>query len=215
MDLFSGTSGVEAIDAVAVLGIDACKGGWVGIRLEVDAAPQAWCAATVEALVKQAGPLSIVAIDIPIGLPGAGGRAADVLARKAVGPRASSVFSTPAHAALGAGTHAEASALSREITGLGISQQAYALGPKILEVDSWLGRTDVRVVEVHPEVSFAVLAGAVLREPKSSWAGFELRRRLLSEAGLILDGDLGLGGCRGRAGRRSRRRGCGVVSASR
>ena len=40
------------------------------------------------------------------------------------------------------------------------------------------------------------MAGAVLAEPKSTWAGFQLRRRLLAGVGILLDGDLGLSGCR-------------------
>jgi predicted RNase H-like nuclease len=51
-----------------------------------------------------------------------------------------------------------------------------------------------RVVEVHPEASFAQLAGAALRSRKSSWAGTVLRRRLLAAAGIGLPDDLGPAG---------------------
>jgi predicted RNase H-like nuclease len=181
---------------MAVLGVDACKAGWVGIRLDDAAAPAAFCASTIEDLVALAGPLDVVGIDIPIGLPPEGVRQAEALARALVGRRSSSVFTVPPRAVLEAATHAEASARCHTLTGLGVTRQAFALGPKIHQVDDWLGRSATRVVEVHPEVSFATLAGCVLVEPKSTWAGFHLRRRLLTDAGIVLDGDMGLAGQR-------------------
>ncbi len=59
-----------------------------------------------------------------------------------------------------------------------------------------MARVGWQVVDVHPEVSFATLAGRFLPEPKTTWAGFDLRRRLLANAGIVLDGDLGLTGRR-------------------
>jgi predicted RNase H-like nuclease len=181
---------------VAVLGVDACKQGWIGLQLGVDLTVRAHCSSTIEGLVALAGPVSVVAIDIPIGLPELGARQADELARRAVGARSSSVFNTPPRAAIEASTYEEAAALCRELCGKGLSKQSYALAPKILEIDAWLHRTDIRVVEVHPEVSFATLAGTPLRDPKSSWAGFVLRRQLLADVGIDLAGDLGLSGQR-------------------
>ncbi len=49
-------------------------------------------------------------------------------------------------------------------------------------------------MEAHPELSFAALAGAPLAARKSTWAGAELRRTLLAQAGITLAGDLGLAG---------------------
>jgi predicted RNase H-like nuclease len=72
------------------------------------------------------------------------------------------------------------------------------LQAKILQVDRWVRQAPVRVVEVHPEASFAELAGAVLQLRKSCWAGMVLRRRLLAAAGISLPDDLGLAG--GKAG---------------
>ena len=53
---------------MSVLGVDACKAGWVGIRLGDDLKPWGYCASTVKALVERAGPVELVAIDIPIAL---------------------------------------------------------------------------------------------------------------------------------------------------
>lgn len=50
------------------------------------------------------------------------------------------------------------------------------------------------MVEVHPEASFAELAGATLHSRKSSWAGIARRRHLLAGAGIGLPDDLGSAG---------------------
>jgi len=51
------------------------------------------------------GPIEVVAIDMPIGLPDAGRRHADVLARGAVGGLWAAVFMTPVRAAMEAVDH--------------------------------------------------------------------------------------------------------------
>jgi predicted RNase H-like nuclease len=65
-----------------VLGVDACKAGWAGIVLS-DSAAQLYFAIAIGDLAEQArvaGPLDLIAIDMPIGLPDADRRQADVLA---------------------------------------------------------------------------------------------------------------------------------------
>jgi predicted RNase H-like nuclease len=179
------------VDEFRVLGVDACKKGWVGISSD----RRGYFGRTILELVTAAaedGAVDVVAIDIPIGLPTRGPRLADVLARKLVGRRASSVFSTPVREALAAATHAQATAISMDATGKGISQQAYALGGKILEVDVWARTGSQEVIEVHPEVCFATMAGRPLLHPKSTWAGSEERRAILNAAGIEVPAELGL-----------------------
>lgn len=176
-----------------VLGVDACRRGWIAIAAE-DAVTGAYFAEDIQALVARAqadGPLAVVAVDMPIGLADRGQRQADMLARAEIGPLWASVFMTPVREALLAADHATASAINRRLTGHGISIQAYGLKPKLLEVEQWARATAARVVEIHPEVCFARLAGAPLTVRKSSWAGAELRRALLAGAGIRLAGDLG------------------------
>jgi predicted RNase H-like nuclease len=175
-----------------VLGVDACRRGWIAVAAE-GAVTGAYFAETIQALVARAqadGPLSVAAVDMPIGLADRGQRQADVLARAEVGPLWASVFMTPVREALLAADHAAASAINRRLTGHGISIQAFALKPKLLEVEQWARATAIRVAEVHPEVCFARLAGAPLTARKSSWAGIEQRRALLAGAGIQLAGDL-------------------------
>ncbi|MGH4018648.1 MAG: DUF429 domain-containing protein [Pseudonocardiaceae bacterium] len=113
-----------------------------------------------------------------------------------MGTLTSSVFMTPTRAALDAPDHRTASARNHALTGEGISRQACSLKPKLHQVERWVRQTHHRVVEVHPEVSFAELAGAPLTVRKSTWAGAECRRQLLADAGVLLAGDLGEAGRR-------------------
>lgn len=176
-----------------VLGVDACRKGWVGITGDL----RAYFGVTIAELVsaaEQDGELRVMGIDIPIGLPSVGSRQADVLARTVVGKRWPSVFITPTRAALSAPGYDAANTLSKATTGHGISRQAYGLAAKILDVDGWVPKAPCPVLEVHPEVCFATMAGRPLAHAKSTWAGGEERRRLLADSGMPIGGDLGLAG---------------------
>lgn len=173
-----------------VLGVDACPAGWVGVLLQPDGRTTVHGGATMPALVEQvreSTTVSVVAIDIPIGLPDAGSRAADALARRALPGKASSVFTTLTRSAYAAADYADARAANVLATGgASASAQAYALGGKILEVDAWLrSRPGLTVIEVHPELSFARMAGAPLLTRKKDPAGVAERRAALAAAGLV------------------------------
>lgn len=168
-----------------VLGVDACRAGWVGVVLD-GGHVGAYVAGTLDEVIESAGRVEVVGVDMPIGLPDAGRRQADVLARKAIGPLWASVFMTPARMALEAADHATASARNRSLTGAGVSIQAFSLRRKLFEVDSWVRHASCRVVEVHPQVSFARLAGVPLTVRKRTREGAWLRRALLASAGIVL-----------------------------
>lgn len=138
-------------------------------------------------LLASLGFVAHVGVDIPIGPPEEGARPADDEAREAVGPfLRSTVFRTPPRRALEAPHYADARAAVPWL-----SAQSHALRAKILEVERCL---EERVFEVHPEVSFAALAGRHLRHSKRTWNGQMERRRLLREAGLDLPDELVAGG---------------------
>jgi predicted RNase H-like nuclease len=182
-----------------VLGVDACPAGWVGVALAggcVRAVVHAEISGLVGLAAAAAGPPDAIAIDIPIGLADRGTRRADLLARKAAGPRWASVFVTPVRAVVQAETYAEGLAISRALTGGGISSQSFRLRDKILQVDRWRDAAPCAVVEAHPELSFAMMAGAPLADSKSTWAGVTARRQLLTAHGIDLSGDLRLSGAR-------------------
>src|SRR6266540_774852 len=168
-----------------VAGADACRGGWIAVILDGDHFADSIFTPTFAKLLGSLPDARVVAVDIPIGLPSDGVREADVAARAFVGPRRSSVFPTPPRAALVAATYAEA---RRVLPSL--SAQSFALGKKILEVEACL---EERVFEVHPEVSFAALAGRPLGHSKRSWNGQMERRWLLASAGIDLPDELTAG----------------------
>lgn len=196
----AGGASAGGASAGRVLGVDACPAGWVGIVLS-GTPVEAYVRADIAELVRAAaepGALQAIAIDIPIGLADSGFRKADLLARKAAGARWASVFATPVRGALAFENYADALALSRSVTGGGISSQAFRLRDKILQVDTWLrqDKAPCQVVEAHPELSFAAMAGAALADSKATWAGADRRRKLLAAQGIDLTGDLGLAGRR-------------------
>jgi predicted RNase H-like nuclease len=173
-----------------VVGVDVWSRAWIAVAVDADGGVQA--VRTFEALGRVAAAFpqaKVFAVDIPIGLPEAEPRTADVEARRFVGPRASSVFTTPHRAALEAESYQAALALSRERHGRGLSAQSYALSTKILETDEVAGGDD-RFVEVHPEVSFRALKGQPLAFAKKTWNGQMERRRLLAESGIVIPDDL-------------------------
>jgi predicted RNase H-like nuclease len=177
----------QSAEVVVAVGVDACKSGWIAVVVDDTEVLAAHYLAGISSLTDTVPDASVVAIDIPIGLPESGRREADVAARSLLGVRRNSVFFTPPRAAVEAATHAEANAVSVRLTGFGVSQQSFALAPKLLEVEKWVQQAPSRVYEVHPEVSFAVLLGAPALAPKKSWAGMSERRRALERDGLTLD----------------------------
>jgi predicted RNase H-like nuclease len=164
---------------VIAIGIDGCKAGWMAVALGEGGVEGARVFSSLAAVLANWPDADAYAVDMPIGLPERGRRRADEAARAWVGPRASSVFFAPPRGALLA-PYQEALALSP-----GLSRQAYALGAKILEVEPLAGR-EPRIVEVHPECSFRQLAGEPVEHPKTNWAGFRLRVRLLESAGVAV-----------------------------
>ena len=117
---------------------------------------------------------------MPIGLLDHHPRAADVEARRLLGPRRSSVFPAPVRAVLGAGDYDEARQRSRAAAEVAPSRQAFNLVPAIVHLDGLVRPDDQdQLVEAHPELAFASLAGRPLAEPKRTAAGRAERRRLL------------------------------------
>ncbi len=170
------------------VGVDGCKGGWFAIRLADDS----WDTVIYKSMCdlwEQNKSAAMILVDIPIGLIDKGNeeRKCDVEARRLLGPgRASSVFPAPCRIALTASIYEEASAINRENTGRGLSKQSYAIMPKIREVDELLSNDESarkRIREIHPEICFWALND---KKPmvynKKTGAGFDERRRLLSEA---------------------------------
>ena len=73
------------------------------------------------------------------------------------------MFFAPPGVVLQAGSHAEASLLSREAGSVGVSIQTWNIVPKIREALPYAEQ----LVEVHPEVSFRALTAVVLGSKKT------------------------------------------------
>jgi predicted RNase H-like nuclease len=205
-------------DHRTVLGIDACRGGWVAVRLTGSGFTGYQVAATLVELL-DAGPVAeltglppvaeltglppvaeltglppvaVAGIDMPLGLLDRGWRQADLSAASLVGPRRASVFRIPPRAVFHQDGYAAANRCCRELTGAGLSRQSWALRAKVLEADAFAaggsqaGTARRGLFEVHPELSFATMAGATLAVPKSTVEGELVRRRLLAAAGIDL-----------------------------
>ena len=145
-----------------ICGVDGCKAGWVAVfkDLESGAIRGRLCKTALD--IARITP-AVVAIDIPIGLTDAGPRDCDLVVRRMLGPvRGCSVFPAPIRPMLGARDYAEACRIRFEIEGKKMSKQAFAIMPKIREVDTLLGEEPgLRNVfhEAHPELCFYALAG--------------------------------------------------------
>lgn len=170
---------------INVAGINGCRAGWFCIFEELTSRKLASKTfETIDDLAKHIEGLHVVAIDVPIGLTESGPRACDVGARKMLGPkRASSVFPAPVRSALSAATYEEACARSFEAQKKKLPKQAWAIYPKIRQLDELLTRhRDLceKVFEVHPEVSFCAWNSMEpFVETKKSKEGSVKRRALI------------------------------------
>src|SRR5262249_40877063 len=121
-----------------VLGVDACRAGWVAVRLEANTAPTfagATLAATLTALPDW-GTADITGVDTPLGLGGQGGGTAAAEAAAAVGPRRVSVFGVPPRQVWDEPEYAAANLSCRKLTGGGMARQTFGLRAKLLEANA-------------------------------------------------------------------------------
>jgi predicted RNase H-like nuclease len=159
---------------VKVAGVDGTKGGWIAIVLDAGRFVEDHILLPIKTDCSELSNALVIAIDIPIGC---GPRRADAEARAFLTGAASTVFTTPSMEILE----------SPFRPGLGVSAQAHALGPRILWVTA-LARSDSRMREIHPEVSFrAMNDGLALRYPKKSAGGALERIEILHRHGITLD----------------------------
>ena len=140
-----------------VHGVDGCGSGWIRVSLDLSNKKlSAKVFETTEALFKD-GPVPITGIDIPIGLPDAAPRKCDGYLHALLKHQWQSVSPAPVRAALDSTTYKAACDANEKQCGRRLSQQSYAILPKIREVDELLRASadlSERVYEVHPEVSF-------------------------------------------------------------
>jgi predicted RNase H-like nuclease len=181
-----------------VTGIDGCRAGWVAVMLTTRAAAVPLSASPLAVAVTIAPSLDelrlagMVGVDMPLGLLAVGWRSADLLARRALGRRGCCVFAIPPRPVWAETAYADANRRCRELTGRGLSAQAWGLRAKLLEADRYRRAAAHPLHEVHPELAFAAMAGAPLPDSKHSKAGLTVRQELLATVGITLPKAQGL-----------------------
>ena len=168
-------------------GVDGCKGGWIYACIGGKQVQFGTVRKLID-LVNKVSPKSPIFVDIPIGLHDSSeeGRKCDVEGRRLLRPyRTSSVFNAPIRAILDEPRYEAANALSKRLSGKGLTKQTFNIIPKIREVDQLMassGKARELVREVHPEVCFCGLAGGRPMEfSKKTKEGFQARLDILLE----------------------------------
>jgi Uncharacterized conserved protein len=126
------------------VGVDGCPCGWYAVRRTPETTT-GQLYSSLEELWANNNDAERILIDIPIGLPNHNDsnharRSCDLEAREQLGTRRSSVFFTPIRAVLDAESQAVASERSKDLTGRGVSIQAFYLFKKIREMDQLYGK---------------------------------------------------------------------------
>lgn len=173
-----------------VLGVDAYRGGWVGVQLRDGRFAGAHVAESISDLVARVPDAAVVALDIPLGLASSGERAADRAARALLGRRGSSVFITPPRPVFDEPDYDSAKRRCQALTGWMLSRQAWGLRAKVLEANQ-LYDDGIALHEVHPELSFQLLGLCYEDGGKKTWRGQRARLRVLNQAGIVVPEDLG------------------------
>lgn len=181
-------------------GIDGCKAGWLCVGLSCEGEHCVFVAIDIRCAhqMMKERKAKIALIDIPIGLSGnKEERKCDKGARRFIGKkRGGSVFRVPCRPAMDAykkcadhesGKNAGKKASIR-ITDGSLSEQTWAIAPKIAEVDSFLqcsvykNNKEFKLRETHPEVCFRALnpKDADLEYSKMESTDKEERRKILA-----------------------------------
>ncbi|MFA6266312.1 MAG: DUF429 domain-containing protein [Pseudolabrys sp.] len=190
-------------DEVWVAGVDGCKGGWVVALGQVKGETKLpFVVSTIREVFTSDPKPSIVAIDVPIGLPTyspAGGRKCEPTIRTILRGKASSVFRVPCRDAIYAGLTegkldrgkyeaAKTIAKEKSTDKKGFSLQSFYIFDKIAAVDRHLldhQEIGGNVYEAHPELTFHYMKNGIHALPsKKTPKGITERNELLRKAGI-------------------------------
>jgi threonine dehydratase len=198
---------IKLPDDAWVAGVDGCKGGWVVALGQVKGKTKMpFVVSTIQEVLASDPKPSIVAIDVPIGLPTrspAGGRKCEPAIRAILRGKANSVFRVPCRSAIYKGLDkngwvdkaqyraAYDDACNNSEDETGFSLQSLYIFNKIAEVDKFLAAKKAHacnIYEAHPELAFYCMNG---KKPvmisKTKKLGFEHRRLLLERQEIPLE----------------------------
>ena len=167
-----------------MIGIDGCKSGWFAVWQNQDEVIDT-------AIFKSLNNLKdffiesnqlIIGIDMPVILSEVMPREADQLARKLLSKKASSVFTAPTPEMLDQPNYEKASLISKRLIGKSMSLQSWYLFPKIKDVQTVIHCENIKLFEIHPEVSFRAMNNEkVVLASKKTAEGFDIRKSLLDK----------------------------------
>lgn len=169
-----------------IIGIDACKFGWVAIGINQSQEFSISKHSTFYSIISTYPNAEKHLVDMVIGLANKNHpRDVEKLAREKLKPnRTSTVFTPPCREAIYKKNHEAAKKKNIAITGKSISIQAWNIVPKIREVDEFVLKNKnlrSKINEAHPELCFATLNnGNPMRFKKSIKEGENERLALLS-----------------------------------
>lgn len=171
-----------------VAGIDGCKDGWVAVVVDDSNFGSAAVCHDADLVTLVTGnKIARAVVDIPIGLSeGPANRPVEQELRRQLPSRTSSVFNSPSRQATLQPDYRTASSVNQEAVGVGLSQQTWAIIPKIIEAEkavNCIGQG--RLIEGHPEMSFCAFWGQPARAGKKTAKG--MFERLGALAALQLD----------------------------
>jgi predicted RNase H-like nuclease len=167
-----------------VIGIDGCKAGWFAVWHSQDETIETAIFPSISNLKDFFVEFNqfIIGIDMPVILSEVMPREADQLARKLLSKKASSVFTAPTPKMLDQPNYEKACLISKNLIGKSMSLQSWYLFPKIKDVQTILHYKNIKVFEIHPELSFRAMNNEkVILESKKTTEGFEIRKSLLDK----------------------------------
>lgn len=145
------------------VGIDACNGKWVAVRIS-DSGFDVGKFDTIGEICSRFSGCDSYLIDIPVGLAEHSGHLRpDAAVRRVLGRKGSTIFGVPCRQAVYAESYEEAKKLNKALLGKSLSCQSYGITKAIRQVDEFLeGSPDWknRLLESHPEFCFLKLSGS-------------------------------------------------------
>lgn len=142
------------------VGIDVCKGKWIAVCLKNNEF-EIGKFDTIKEVCENYENADYIIVDMPIGLlDDSTKHRPESEARKYLKGKTSSIFNTPCRKAVYSDDYESAAKANKEILGVGLAIQSYAISSKIREVDEFLNNNPEwknRLLEGHPEICFAKL----------------------------------------------------------
>ncbi|MGD9899965.1 MAG: DUF429 domain-containing protein [Calditrichaceae bacterium] len=165
------------------VGVDGCRAGWIAAGIDTGFNTELKLFPELTSLWDEFRDSSVILIDIPIGLPFSHARECDILARKILKSRPSSIFPAPCREAVYTSNYKDASMINLKTLGKKLSVQTWNIIPKIRQADLLLsskGDARRKMHESHPEICFQSLNKEPLKNSKKTIPGINERLQILN-----------------------------------